>query len=151
MLVALVQDDTVQSVQNLTDDQISAIGNQYEAIIDVSDPTVYPTTPVAGWVFNGVTLVPPGGSPATWRITKLAMLQRFTLTERLGILTYIGSNPVSVPAVLLQNIQVATFVDLTRADTVTGINYLVSLGLITSARATAILTTPPTDLEVYVP
>jgi hypothetical protein len=102
--------------------------------------------PQLGWTLQNNVLVGPN---AGWLITKLAMLQRFTVPERLAILTYVQANPSSVPAILMQNIIVATFVDLTRSDTIAGLNYLVSFGLITSDRVTQILTTVPTKLEIY--
>ena len=150
MICACVDEtNTVVAVQTISDDPeamaYAKLSAQYPYVIDIGD--LFPQ-PAVGWTLQGNTLV---GPPTGTRITKLAMLQRFTVPERIAILSYIQSNPASVPAILLQNISVATYVDLSRADTIAGINYLVSFSLITSARATAILTTPITPIEAYLP
>ena len=144
MLCALVDDNVVVKIEDLDDINYKIAAHLYQAAIDISEMEPQPQV---GWTFDGANLVSNGLSSMI--ITKLAMLQRFTVPERIAILTYVNSNPASVPAILMQNIMVATFVDLTRPDTQAGINYLVSFGLITSGRATAILTTPPTAIEIY--
>lgn len=144
MLCALIQDNLVVAVGDFTDDQIQLFGPYFEQIIDVTGLTPIPGI---GWAFDGANII---GTNVSLKITKLAMRQRFTTAEMLGVMTYVNANPASVVAMLMGNLQVATFVDLSRSDTIAGINYLVSQSLLTSGRATAILTTIPTPYEVYV-
>ena len=47
------------------------------------------------------------------------------------------------------NLSVATFIDLQRPDTIAAVNCLATAGIITLDRATEILTTPPTEVELY--
>lgn len=144
MIVALIQNNLVYGVLQIDDpSQINLFGNIFEAVIDVTNLTPQPQI---GWAFDGVNI---SGTNVSVQITRLAMRQRFTTAELLGIMTYVNTNPASVVAILMQNLQVATFVDLARSDTQAGIGYLASLSLITSARATAILTTVPTAQELY--
>lgn len=145
MLVALILANVVRDVLPLTEDQIELAGGIYDIVLDVSQMTIPPT---AGWTFNGSGVVPPG-----MQITRLAMRQRLTVTELLGIMTYVVNNPASIVAMLMQNLQVATFIDLSRSDTIAGMTLLsqAPFSLITPQRATAILTTPPSPLEVYIP
>lgn len=143
MLVALIQNNLVTGVCDLTPDQISFFGSVFEQIIDVSQMTPQPQI---GWAFDGVNIT---GSSVSLKITKLAMRQRFTTAEMLGVMTYVNANPASVVAMLMGNLQVATYVDLSRSDTQAGIEYLVSVSLLTQLRATAILTTVPTPYELY--
>lgn len=146
MILALIRNGVVaQVVTANSDEEVNAYSVSADAAIDITNMN---PQPVVGWLFDGVRLTGPAVS---MKITKLAMLQRFTVPERLGILTYVNANPASVPALLVQNIMVATFVDLLRPDTIAGINYLVSFGLLTSDRPAVILTTPPTQLENYIP
>lgn len=152
MNVAYIKNDKVVLVVSVDSiDELLPLDVQYQNLVDLSQ---FSPEPKIGWIFLDNSFINPedNSSPGVARnmkITKLAMLQRLTLQERLGLLTYIQANPISVPAILLQNIQVATFVDLNRVDTQTGIAYLTQLGLLTSERASQILTTPPSDTEVY--
>lgn len=133
----------VVGIVSLEESQIADFSKTFAQVIDITDQQPMPQI---GWSFDGQSIV--GTSPSK-KITKLAMLQRLTVPERLGILTYVGANPASVPAMLLQNIMVTTFVDLSRADTQAGIQVLVQLGLLTQDRATTILTSPVSAAEAY--
>jgi hypothetical protein len=146
MILAIVNNDVVTAVIMTQDDSsYGQYAQNAQAAIDVTNLTPWPQV---GWIFTGNQLLPPSVS-SSGKITKLAMLQRFTVPERLATLTYVEANPSSVPAILMQNIMVATYVDLNRADTQAGINYLVYAGLITQDRAVQILTTAPSALEIY--
>ena len=61
MLCALVQNNLVQAIEDLTNDRIAQIGNSYEAVIDVTD--VLPR-PAQNWTWNGAVFIPPPGDPA---------------------------------------------------------------------------------------
>lgn len=144
MLNALIKNNLVVGIVDLADDEISFFASHYEQVIDV---TQYTPTPVIGSAFDGVNI---SGSNISRKITRLAMNQRFQVSEMLGLLTYVNSNPTSIVALLLQRLQMATFVDLSRSDTIAGIGVLVSFTLLTSDRASAILNTTPTPVELYV-
>jgi hypothetical protein len=148
MILAIVNNNTVTSVVTIPDDGVSYIPYAQTCQIAIDITSLNPQ-PQVGWIFNGGHLINNAPPVNPMLITKLAMLQRFTVPERLGILAYVDANPASIPAVLLQNILVTTYVDLNRPDTQAGINYLVNFGLLTTDRAHQILTTPPTAYETY--
>jgi hypothetical protein len=148
MILAIVNNNAVTSVVTIPDDGTSFIPYAQTCQIAIDITTMNPQ-PQIGWIFNGGHLISNIPPVSPMLITKLAMLQRLTVPERLGILNYVNANPASIPAILMQNIMVATFVDLHRPDTQAGINYLVNFGLLTADRANQILTTPPTALETY--
>lgn len=136
--------NTVQGIVQ-TDDisKVQVLASVYAQVIDITD-----SQPLAqiGWSFDGQTVA---GTSASKKITRLAMNQRFQVAEMLGLLAYVNANPNSIVALLLQRLQISTFVDLSRSDTQAGVGVLVSLGLLTSERASVILNTAPTVLEVY--
>lgn len=154
MIVAIVDNNIVVSVQTITDPSddggaaLQALAYKHQAVVDVTNQ--YPQ-PVAGWTLNGSSLV-SNGSSSMVPITKLAFRERFTPAEMAGIYAYIGNQSNSqwaVVAALMDNLNVATYIDLTRSDVQNGLELLESLGLITMSRMTAILTTPPAAIEVY--
>lgn len=139
MVVAIVDNNVIIEIKTITEDQYSSISCQL--LVDITNE--YPT-PLVGWVFDGSKLIGPSIST---KITRLAMRQRFTITELIGIYTAAKTN--SFFQVLLDNLSTATFIDLKREDTVAAVNVLVSSGILTSDRALTILNTIPTDIEIY--
>jgi hypothetical protein len=92
------------------------------------------------------------------KITKLAFRQRFTPQERITIELASLDNPAAsdqqrqLAAALRsseQDVSVAQYIDLNRADTRDGVTDLEAYGLIAAGRATVILDTPPTSEEVW--
>ena len=86
---------------------------------------------------------------ANHKITKLAFRNRFTTTEKVMLEMASLDNPQAAMAsrqaaaalrVFLKDLDNATFVDISRADTIAGVNQLVTFGLLTADRATHILT-----------
>jgi hypothetical protein len=149
MLCALIKDNLVDSIVTVnSDDDYAALARQYSNVIDVTDAN---PAPAVGWAFVGNGLVPGPGQSAVLekKITKLALRNRMTFTE-LCTLTAAAHSVVQVEA-LMGNLSVATFIDLNRADTIAGIQMLVSLNLLTQARVDQILNAPITDLERYKP
>jgi hypothetical protein len=143
MLCALIQNNLVCGVVDFTDEQINIFSSQFEQIVDISNLVPQPQI---GWAFDGSNI---SGTAVSLKITRLAMRQRFTTGELLAIMTYVNANPASVVAILMQNLQVATYIDLSRSDTQAGIEYLASLALVTSQRAGVILNTIPNASEIY--
>jgi hypothetical protein len=146
ILIALIggQNTVTGIVQIDSYDEIQMFTKIYSQVIDITN--VQPL-PQIGWSFDGQNIV--GTSPSK-KITKLAMNQRFTVPEMLGLLAYVEAQPASIVDLLLKRLEVATYIDLSRSDTQAGVGVLVQLGLITSERATVILTTPPNAYEAYI-
>lgn len=146
MKIALVKENIVVAVVELSEEQLQLIATQYGACVDVTgmDPM-----PEVGWVLSGNQLVNTTGAAPSMKITKLALRQRLTIGELTAI--YAAIETIPIVKILMDNLAVSTFVDLSRPDTQAGIGVLVAYGLITQERATQIITTPPTALEKYVP
>ena len=70
-------------------------------------------------------------------LSKLAFMERFTLEEMAGIYTAAKTNVVV--EIFLDKMKLAEFIDITDANTIAGVNALVSAGLLTEARAAEIL------------
>lgn len=136
-------ENTVKGIVDIENEQqLQRLTSVYAQAIDI---THIQPTPQIGWSFDGQSIV--GTSPSK-RITRLAMRQRFTFSELLALTTAAAASmPVKV---LMDNLSVATFVDLSRPDTVGGINLLVGAGLLTSQRASEILNNPVSPAEAYV-
>jgi hypothetical protein len=77
------------------------------------------------------------------RITRLEFLNRFTQEERVAIRTA-AKNVVALEDYLAL-VNVAQFVDVTRADTIGGVQYLENAGLLQVGRANVILGLPPAE------
>lgn len=146
MLCALIKNSIVVEVRDVTQEEFERdIANQYEIIVDVTDLT---PPVIVGDLFDGHTIV---GTTQSVKITKLALLNRFTDQELAtieGFALQANSYAYALRTALRKQ-AVATYIDLKRQDTITGINNLVALGLITQDRANTILNTPPTEMEKY--
>lgn len=86
--------------------------------------------------------------PKSTKITRLAFLSRFTDSEAIAIDLASIDNPsgttqerANSAAIrrYLAKINAATFVDVTRQDTVDGVNALAAMGFITAQRAQEVL------------
>lgn len=99
----------------------------------IPTPNPIPPTPV------------PVSDQADRRITRLAFLQRFTLTERLGIRAARTSDPMIDDFLIMT--EAATFIDLSREDTTQALGYLMSKGLLTTERVASILSTDVKVIE----
>jgi hypothetical protein len=104
--------------------------------------------PGPGWSYSNGTFTPPPPAPPPppqTVFTKFEFRSRFTLQELVSI-DNAGANPTLTPEqkgtlnTIGKNFEVATDVDLTHPATIAGIQYLVSVGLLTSQRGTEILT-----------
>lgn len=141
---ALVQDGIVQAiVEDLTEEQIQEYARTYSLIIDLTNYEL----PQVGYRCENFQFFPPDQTtPMTsMKISKLSLRQRFTTGELAGIYTAANSNVII--KILMDNLMCADFIDLARLDTQQGVGYLASLGLLTPARMTAILTTIPAASE----
>lgn len=142
MLCALINENyVVTELKDIPEDQLQTYMEQWPIVVDVEN--IIPQ-PEVGWLYDGVNFQ---GTPTSMKITKLALRQRITVPEMIGLYTAMNTNPVV--KILFDNLMAASYIDLMRADTQQGVMYLVSQGLLTMPRATAILTTPPTASEKY--
>lgn len=95
---------------------------------------------------TGATLpVVSNPNPSLPYITRLAFRSRLTNEEKVAIYTAAESS-VQLK-VFLDDLASATYVDLTRPDTIAGINFLETAGLVASGRAAEILDTTISDAE----
>lgn len=103
-------------------------------------------------------VAPPAPPPVPPKITKLAFRNRFTQAEKVAIEIASLDVPTapaaqrSLAAALRANqedVAVASYIDLGRADTRAGVQTLETYGLVAAGRAAVILDTPPTAEEVW--
>jgi hypothetical protein len=92
------------------------------------------------------------------KITVLALRNRFTQTEKVTLEMAALDNPSATAQqrqlaagirVMMADLNVATFVDVTRPDTIAGIHTLETYGLIGAGRAAQILSTDTLLIEQY--
>lgn len=88
----------------------------------------------------------PDSIALSWVITKTAMISRFTPQEYLGIIN--AANIDSSVQAWYDLFQASTRIDLEDKRTVSGINSLVSKGLLTQERSYEILSTPAQPNEI---
>jgi hypothetical protein len=95
-----------------------------------------------GWTYNGSTFSPPAPAPDTRPpiITRLAFRYRMTDAEYVGILNA-AKTDVSVAA-WIETFNIVSQVNLNDPRTKSGLDMMVSKGLLTSQRETEILTAP---------
>ena len=139
MKIAIVNNNIVEEIRIIRDEDYHNI--QCQIAIDITDSNPQPEI---GWILQGSRLV---GLPVSTRITRLAMRQRFRISELIALET--AAQTDMFIKVLMGNLAVSTFIALQRPDTIAAVNTLAELGYITTERATEILTTPPTALELY--
>lgn len=144
MLTAFVRNDIIEMIKDVTDEEYALLAPPFECAIDVSNMT---PTPEVGWKHNGNGTFNNNGlnTSSSKRISKLALRNRFTFDEKV-----ILENTLSVSAELrawYRDYEAAVFIDLARADTIQGIQYLEVAGLIGSGRANEILNNPITAEE----
>ena len=102
-----------------------------------------------GWLYSGgVFSAPPPVSTENWHVSVYAFRQRFTETEQQAIYNARSSNPLV--QIFIDDTLALTGAGVNLADptTINSVNYLASQALITTTRATQILTTPPAANEV---
>lgn len=114
------------------------------------------TTPdgrVIGWIDGEPSAPPSLGS----KITKLAFRQRIGAANLVAIELASIHNPAGTPQeqqlaatlrVMLEDVRIATFIDLARPDTRAGVQQLEAVGLLPPGKAAEILDTPVNDVEV---
>lgn len=81
------------------------------------------------------------------RITKPAFKQRLTQAERIAIRAAAQTDPIVYD--FLDIMDSATFIDLSRQDTIDGLTAMETTGLLNEGRANEILTTPVEEHERF--
>lgn len=115
-----------------------------EFIIDVTEVTAE-----LGWLYSdgGFSEPTPSAQAQNMKMTKLGFKQRFTQPERIAIRQAAASNPVVFDFQDL--LDSATYIDISRQDTIDAINQLEQFGLIGEGRAEEILSPPVLEIEQY--
>lgn len=102
---------------------------------------------------NGTVIAtyPIEQAPIDWRITRLAFLNRFTDAEAIAIdLASIGATVQAATfRRFMSKVNNAEFIDLSRSDTIAGVQYLETQTILSNGRASVILTTIPSAIEQY--
>jgi hypothetical protein len=149
MLCALIKNSVVVELKDITEEEIS-LYRDYEMVLEIENLS---PVPEVGWLWNGISLTTPEGQPAVTskRLTKLKFAERFT-SEELAAIEAFAWQSNTYAAILRANLRkqmIANYIDLALPETVAGIMALVSLGLLTQARANEIVGAPVTEKERY--
>lgn len=118
---------------------IEADANDIEHLIGYDDIIANANTAGPGWLYqDGIFTQPDPNSykQPIFSLSQLSFLRKFTAEERIAIRTSI--DPIIIDFLHLLNI--AQDINLSDPDTVAGVNYLESIGLLDTGRATTILT-----------
>ena len=153
MKYALVKDNKVENVIVAEADYISTIEQEFQHV-EVIDTLIEQNLNIApgwGWTQQDGFIRPPDPEPVIEpkKITRLAFLNRFTDAEAIALdLASIGTT-VEAASIrrYMQKVNAATFIDLTREDTIDGVGQLESVGLIGTGRADQILGAPIAEQE----
>ena len=94
-----------------------------------------------------VPQTPGAVTQANKKLTKLSFKQRMTQEERIAVREAAKTNAAVYDFQDL--LESATYVDLSRQDTIDGVNQLEQAGLLAAGRADEILTTPVHPAEEY--
>ena len=151
MRYALIENNKVKNVILADEEFISNMTETFQHIEALDNhPLGNKISAGWGWDPSGFTEPPvPPEAPVERKVTRLAFLNRFTDAEAIALdLASIGTT-IEAASIrrYMQKVHAATFIDLGREDTISGVNQLEAVGLIGPGRAEVILTAPITDLE----
>lgn len=154
MQYALINNNKVENIIVADQEFIDAISDQYQHIESLDQPGELNIGVGWSWSQNGgfsaPTPEPEPNQPSPKKITQLAFISRFTDAEAIALdLASIGST-VEAASIrrFMQKVNAATYIDLDRSDTISGVNQLEAVGLIGPGRAEVILTAPITEQEI---
>lgn len=131
------------------------VGNEnlYENIIYDSGLPIPDKVTLDQWIWSNLVY------PSDWKITVLAFRNRFTKIEKITMDLASIDDPTKPMnqrqlaasiRVDLRDTDNASYIDLTRPETITGVNALETYGLIAIGRANVILTAQIADSERYI-
>ena len=148
MKCALIQENKVYDIVDLTEEEIQAIAMKSQAVVDITDMSPQPQI---GWDFGPNGFIIPIGVVSSKKITKLALRNRFNITEKVTIEAAAAQNDSNgfLLRSWLSDFNVSTYIDLSRPDTIAGVQFLEANGLIGTGRADEILNNEITEMEKY--
>lgn len=131
-------------VTNISLGEIEATQQAYpnQIIVETSEGQI-------GWFYGDGIFTPPNEKveePKT-KITRLAFRNRFSLEEKTLLYTTAKTN-IQIQ-IYLDDVNAATYIDLSRPDTRFGVITLENIGIIAPGRAAQILDTPAQTHELY--
>lgn len=151
MKFAYIQSDkVVKIVEADSIEELLPLDFQYANLVEL---TGFTPEPQVGWWFQNNKFRDPtlvdGASQSVknTKITKLSLLNRFTLEELYAYETALESSILL--KVLDKKLFASMYIDLASEETVFGIQALASNGIISASRANEILQTDALDSELY--
>lgn len=153
MQYALVKENKVENVIVADEDYIDIIESEFQHV-EAIDTLIEQNLTISrgwGWSPQDGFIEPAAPEPVIEpkKITRLAFLNRFTDAEAIALdLASIGTT-IEAASIrrYMQKVNAATFIDLSRDDTIAGVRQLETVGLIGAGRSDQILTDPITELE----
>lgn len=146
MIFAFINDNIVKEIISVSDfSEIAMKAREFQHVIDITESIPQPSV---GWLFQDGSLKNPSGDNYK-KITKLAFRNRFTPTEKATLYTVAATPQGLALKIYLDDMSVASFIDLSRTDTIASLQYLVSLGLLTQDRMNTILNAEIQEHELY--
>jgi hypothetical protein len=158
MICAGIKSGLVKAILKIdSEEEFHSYGDRFEILIDV---TSYTHQPQIDWAFDGLNFnYGQLSAVPSVKLTKIAFRRRFTLQEKGTIISF-GLNNISnanptiasyaaMVMATLDDQRDAKAIDIAGTDAISGIGNLVSIGLLSSERASQILNTPPTYDELY--
>lgn len=100
-----------------------------------------------GDLWDGEVFTAPPPAPAVKRITRLAFRNRFTAAEKVALYTAAASS--AMLRAYLDDVGAATYIDLSRTETIEGVQALEAAAIIGAGRAAEILTNPVREDEAW--
>lgn len=119
---------TTRSAEQLASPETLAAAGR--AIVEIADASL-----PARWTWDASALLPVSTPEVAGPLSKLDMMRRFTLDERVSIRQ--SADPVIID--FRELLAMAEEILIEDADTVAGVNYLETAGLIAAGRAAEIL------------
>jgi hypothetical protein len=145
MKCALVLNGVVESIKELSSEEIQSLATHYETILEIDDMN---PEPQVGWVFDGDELKDPSAQATAKRhITRGAFRSRFTIAERAGL--YALAQTDIIARVLIDDLTCAKYADLDGQDEQNAIGYLMMNAILTEERAGEILSAEIKPEERY--
>jgi hypothetical protein len=132
MRIALIKGGVVVNVIESDEGFAQTLVNEGEADLYLASDTAG-----IGHTWDGETLTHGFPQKAKPHLTRLEFMQRFTLAERKTIRNASKNNQDVED--MMHMLEIATYVDLNRADTIAMVNALESAGLIGTGRAAEVL------------
>lgn len=142
---AIIQNQKVVSILSFsTEESVQTIAKTYEQVVNIEgmDPM-----PSVGWNYSNGIFFPDEITGK--KITRLAFRNRFTSQEKLNLYGALSTPQGIMLKIYLDDLALASYVDLERADTIAGVQLLEQIGILGTGRAEIILNTSISDVEKF--